>query len=114
MTENPEQPVIDVIDSLVNESIDAGQKDTDLGDMCRVCGWPWHGLTGDGMWSGDLNCPGAFATKEQEEKYRADNEADMNDLIAKMGHTGNQTHWATGLPYVMQLLDLLGRLEEDE
>lgn len=69
--QNPEQPVLDAIDELVNESLSrpitdsysSPWHDKDGKLTCGLCGREWHGLTRD-------SCPGAYATEEQTQAYK--------------------------------------------
>jgi hypothetical protein len=78
-TGNPEQPVLDAIDELVNEQLRAGPRDDyskPYRELCELCGEGWHGLTGIGANdsfghpSGQHGCPGAFATEEEIRRWR--------------------------------------------
>jgi hypothetical protein len=62
-----EQPVIDEIDRLVDESLSHGPTDdydASYGETCRLCHGEWHGKPN---FSG---CPGAFATEQQQRSWR--------------------------------------------
>ena len=66
ITDNPERHIIDIIDALVDESLDHGPTDdydAPYAETCHVCRREWHGIP-------QYGCPGAYATKEQVKRYR--------------------------------------------
>lgn len=72
-TRNPEDDVCDAIAELVDESLAHGPTcdyDRPYLERCALCGYEWHGLTGNGM-VGVAGCPGAHATDEQAQRWRA-------------------------------------------
>lgn len=83
MSDNPEQPVIDAIDQLVNDQMAnyhnrSGYDHNVNQETCTLCGGTWHGIkwapTGR-QWLDDtsrrsIGCPGAHATGPQRIRFR--------------------------------------------
>jgi hypothetical protein len=69
---NPEADVIDAIDELVNEQLTHRQDDYNerWSETCQLCGGQWHGLPGDADNGGGPGCPGAYATEDQANQWR--------------------------------------------
>lgn len=63
----PERRVIDVIDQLVDEQLRQTPDDYEApySEVCELCGYEWHGV------ANGLGCPGAFATEQQLDAWRA-------------------------------------------
>lgn len=77
---NPETPVLDAIDELVDESLTSRRTMDSYTDplaveACELCEEQWHGAPGLGECDnygrglGELGCPGAYATEEGRDKW---------------------------------------------
>ena len=63
---NPEDRLIDAIDQLVSDSLEARAQDdyfAPLKARCELCGDEWHGLP---KFTGSASCPGGWASEEDK------------------------------------------------
>ncbi|QBP29753.1 hypothetical protein SEA_TYPHA_98 [Mycobacterium phage Typha] len=104
---NPEQSVIDAIDALVNESLEAGPRDDynkPYAERCPQCDGPWHGLK-----RGD--CPGATGiegrpdedAKREGDVFAPDYDSGSNPLASYADHMeryGRAMGWLTSPHHV--------------